>query len=401
MRKLIPFILAATVVISATIPMQSAITQQQAIQAVRNFIGDQNAQVSMTPGVTEMTTSTPSESFLDFWDDNNPYYDLTSGNYQYFVDGNSGLIRTVIVTSDLNVYPADALNCETMWARYSMMPRNHMQQPSSDTWVLRFPDGSWDPSVQLSFSRTDGGLVDQVTAFYTPVASTRPTITVTIKQAISIAKTIAGSYAWQGEDEIVYTYPYFDMEDADGVDWRTNDQGLPEPVYTITFIVSSDPTVSAAWINSESSHGMMDCATFIVYVNAANGSIVYSDGSEYLCSSETTGVKADTGLIGKQKSARLVPFTTLQALAGNHKLAATKGTKLLLINGKRMALPGRVISIKNRLYLPWQALNYIPGVKATYKAELNSLAISTTGKSVAVKMPVGKSVSTPAVKKAK
>lgn len=401
MRRLISVVVTTIIALTVVMQTQAVITQPQAIQAVKDFIGNQQAQVIMTPGVTEMTISTPMGSFLNFWADNNPYYDLTSGNYQYFVDGNSGLIRTVIVTSDLNVYPADALNCETMWTRYSMMPRSQMQQQSTDTWVLRFPDGSWDPSVQLSFSRTDGGLVDQVTAFYTPVSSTRPTITVTQQQAIYIAQTIAGSYAWQDEDEIVYTYPYFDIEDTDGVDWRTNELGLPEPIYTITFIVSSDPTVNASWINSDPPHGMMNCATFVVFVNAANGSIVYSSGSEYASFSEPTGVKAATGLIGKQKAARLVPFTTLQSLAGPHKLIATTGTKLFHVDGKPIPLPGRVISIKNRLYLPWQALNYIPGVKATYNAKVNSLSISTTVQPKAVKISVGKGVSTPAVKKAK
>ena len=377
-------------------PAQAIITQQQAVQAVRDFIGNQNAVVTYAEGVTGITYQDDLPTSLPLWVDTFPYYEMVSGNYKYYVNGNTGFIESTAVMSDLNVYPADALNAETMWARYSMLPRSQMQQRKPDFWMLRFADGSWDKNVLLSFYRDSNGLIEQVNALYSPVAANRPAITLSTQQATSIAQSVAGSYCWQDEDENVYSYPYYDLYYVDGVNWRTNAQNIPEPVYTVAFAVSSNPDVSSSWINSDQIYDLSNCAVYYVYVNAATGAIIYTFGNTFNCSDAPKGVQAHTGLTSKDKSALLVPMSTLQSLGKGHKIAALKGSKVLTVDGKKSSLPGCAVMVKGRLYLPWQALKAIPGVHPTYDAKNNALAIATTGKVVTAKK-AGKS--TPTVKK--
>ena len=377
-------------------PAQAIITQQQAVQAVRNFIGNQSAVVTYAKGVTGITYREYIPPMMSFSINTNPYYEMACGNYQYDVDGLTGFIKSTAVMSDLNVYPSDALNAETMWARYNMLPRSQMQQRKPDFWMLRFADGSWDKNVLLSFYRDSNGLIEQVNALYSPVAANRPAITLSAQQATSIAQSVAGSYCWQDEDEIVYTYPYYDLYYVDGVNWRTNAQNIPEPVYTVAFAVSSNPDVSSSWINSDQIYDLSNCAVYYVYVNAVTGAIIYTFGNTYNCGDAPKGVKAHTGLTSKGKPAMLVPMSTLQSLGKGHKIAALKGSKVLTVDGKKSSLPGCAVMVKGRLYLPWQALKAIPGVHPTYDAKNNALAIATTGKVVTAKK-AGKS--TPTVKK--
>ena len=164
----------------------------------------------------------------------------------------------------------------------------------------------------------------------------------------------------------------------------------------MAFAVSSNPDVSSSWINSDQIYDLSNCAVYYVYVNAATGAIIYTFGNTYNCGDAPKGVKAHTGLTSKGKSAMLVPMSTLQSLGKGHKIAALKGSKVLTVDGKKSVLPGCAVMVKGKLYLPWQALKAIPGVRPTYDAKNNALSISTTGKVVTAKK-AGKS--TPTVKK--
>ena len=385
MKRFAAYLAAMALTLSLAIQAQAVITQQQAVQAVRNFIGNQNAEVTYAEGVTGITYREYIPSMQSFWMDTSPYYEMVCGNYQYNVDGNTGFIKSTTVLSDLNVYPSDALNAETMWARYSMLPRSQMQHREQDWWVLGFTDGSWDMNVQLGFERDNNGLIEQANAWYEPVAANRPAITLSAQQATNIARSVAGSYCWQDEEEYVYSYPYFDLDHVDGVDWRTNAQNMPEPVYHVAFVVSSDHDVSSSWPNSEPSHDLSNCALFDVYVNAATGAILYTCSDEFLGGEGPKGVKAHTGLTSKDKSAMLVPLSTLQSLGKGHKIAALKGSKVLTVDGKKSSLPGCAVMVKGKLYLPWQSLKAIPGVRPAYNAKNNALSIATTGTVVTAK----------------
>ena len=81
----------------------------------------------------------------------------------------------------------------------------------------------------------------------------------------------------------------------------------------------------------------------------------------------------------------IMPIKSLQSLAKGHKLTAKAGEKAFTMDGKRIALPAKVVAKAGTLYLPWQALKSLPGVKCSYDAKLNKLDITTS----------------PAVKKAK
>jgi hypothetical protein len=58
-------------------------------------------------------------------------------------------------------------------------------------------------------------------------------------------------------------------------------------------------------------------------------------------------------------------------------VTAKTDAKAFTLDGKELALPAKVLSRKGVLYLPWQSLNSLPGVKAQYDAKLAKLDITT------------------------
>ncbi len=67
----------------------------------------------------------------------------------------------------------------------------------------------------------------------------------------------------------------------------------------------------------------------------------------------------------------------IQRLAAGHKLSAKAGEKAFTLDGKRVALPAKVTAKAGTLYLPWQALKSLPGIKCSYDAKFNRLDITT------------------------
>ena len=68
---------------------------------------------------------------------------------------------------------------------------------------------------------------------------------------------------------------------------------------------------------------------------------------------------------------------TLQSLAKGHTVAAKAGANAFSVDGKQLALDAKVLDRKGVLYLPWQALNNLPGVNAQLDAKLAKLSITT------------------------
>ena len=154
---------------------------------------------------------------------------------------------------------------------------------------------------------------------------------------------------------------------------------MPEPVYTLTFLVSSDPAVDASWLDDSSDADLSTCASYVVYVNAATGSIIHSAGGNFQIAKKPK--PAPVKKIQKHtiitKPASMVSLNTMKSLAKGHKITAKAGEKAFTLDGKQVALPAKVTAKAGILYLPWQALKSLPGVKCSYDAKLNKLEITT------------------------
>ena len=374
----------------------AVISEQDAIQYVRTFIGDNTAQVTSSLYHVGLTTPEPTGSSYDFWANQTSCYWLHSGARDYRVNASTGEIECVRVTSDLLLYPSEAINVEDMWSRFPTMPRNQMQQRyaniiDANCWMLRNQDNTWVYNTQIVFWKNEQGLVKMVSILHHTMPYPLPTPTMTEQQAKLIAQAVAGSYAWVDPDNNIYSMPYVDVISVDGIDWRLNQQQIPEAVYEVKYIISSDPTVSASWLDPTSNHGVDGCGVYDVFVNAMTGAIIYSEPDIFLSmkadavSAEKTKAVAKSENVVPKHVGRIVPLLTLKSLAKGHTLTAKAGEKAFTMDGKRIALPAKVVAKASTLYLPWQALKSLPGVKCSYDAKLNKLDITTS----------------PAVKKAK
>ena len=382
-----PIALVSIVAASLACSLQAhaVISESQAFQAVRDFIGNQNAVVTYADSEKGPKVYEPMNSFLDFWSNRATAYRLASGAYEYRVNADNGAIESIMVTSDLDVYPGDALNAETIWSKFPQLPRAQMQQklnnPDAESWYLRYADGTWCHPVKITFWKNEQGLIDMVTTKYQPLSLPLPTPSMTSQQAQNIAQTIAGSYAYIDIYGNLNTKPYYDVADISGIIWRLNAQGNPEAVYELDYIISADPAVNASWLDENSTHGAIDFGIYHVFVNAMTGAIIYSDVSVFYSASETKSHSSSKA--GKTKAAgiktitRVVPLPCLQALAKGHKLSAMAGEKAFTLDGKRVALPSKITAKAGTLYLPWQSLKSLPDVKCSYDAKLNRLDITT------------------------
>ncbi len=385
--KVITVLLLSLCAMIMSLQAGAVISEQQAIERVRAFIGDPTAMVTNSMGSGYMSVPENYGTALEMWCNKDPHYPFDCANRSYFVNALSGCIEMVSTDSDLTIYPADALNVEDMWSRHTDLPRAQMQLHGEDNWELRYPDGTWNPFVRLSLDRDEQGLVKGVFVWNKPIPLPLPTPTMTPKQAVSIAKSIAGSYTWNDYEGNICGMPYFDVLDIDGIKWHINQKGDPEAVYEVSFLISDDPAVNASWSDEQSEHGLEGCGIYRVNVDACSGAILQADASIYLCAktppAPKKGVRKNTAAKAKTKtvapSVRMVPLRTMMALAPSQTITAKPGEKAFTLDGKRIALPYKVAAQSGRYYLPWQALKYLPGVRVSYDEKTHRLDVTTTG----------------------
>ncbi len=191
------------------------------------------------------------------------------------------------------------------------------------------------------------------------------------KQALSIAQNyLTGLYS----EPITYSLSTIYQNQL--LIQQPDNFGVWQPVWKFFYEVQ---TVAA---NPEDQWG----EGYNVYVNAVDGS-VFDDRDQWL-----GGTGESKPAFGKQVGLRVmcdgqmlrtgqstdVPIGWLKALTKTHKLSATAGEKAFIMDGKRIALPAKVVAKAGTLYLPWQALKSLPSVKCSYDPKLNRLDITTT-----------------------
>ncbi len=249
----------------------------------------------------------------------------------------------------------------------TLMAKLTMVQPGY--WLYRQANGIEHPDTYVYVQVDHNGVLNFAEMNDEGFADYRGSIPITPAKAMEIAghwvrtahQTDQGKLTWP-DSEFQLTYGFYDKSLA-----------YPVPVYTVT-------------CDLPDSLNRCGCAShFDMKVNAVTGEVWSStdygwDGSHQIVA------KSNMLVIGYGKEfARgyidgLIPLKRLAAVAPQQKLSAKAGDAAFIVDGKRVVLPSKVVSKDGVLYLPWQALKYLKGVKTVYYPKANFLQVTTSAK---------------------
>ena len=346
------------------------------LQAIRNWVGDQTFQVEFESEVHD------NEIRVDDFGVAQPPYRSYKHDFEthhrhsttFHVSTTSANQRQVIFYGE---FIHDAKFMLTSAPNYRQLAWSYLQahlpsdkintlQPTSSPSVFApiLPSGVIDWYKRVEVFIRDTGEVNYVYMFdgNTPLYSGDVAVSLAQAQTYSSAYTSSLFMA-----PMVIEYP--NTLDTNDLIMAPDALGVWQPVWRRFTTVTSDE----------------DDVGFYVYVNAVDGS-VFDDRDQWL-----GGIIDSKPKFGKQIGFRIlrdgqiirtgkhtdVPIGWLQALAKGHKLSAKAGEKAFNLDGKRVALPAKVTAKAGTLYLPWQALKSLPGIKCSYDAKLNRLDITT------------------------
>ncbi len=360
------FTLLAVIAACISSPVYAQIDSQD-LQAVRTWTGDSNYQMRFF-----LTVDAPEELTNEFGIFESPYryYKGTDGTgFGVTIDQHQVIKYTKYNPDQMLMGGTNSNYASLSWSYLqSHLPTSKLAtlQPTSEPGVFA-PVSShgvidWHNRVEVILN-SDG------TPRYVYVYNaTAPLYTGAISLNLVQAKALAEQYMQNilpGEVTVTFS----DMLATNNLIMAPDSLGIWQPVWQIL-------------MEAESGDEEVGC---YVYVNAVDGS-VFDDRDAWL-----GGIINSKPKYGKQIGFRIlrdgqiirtgkhtdVPIGWLHALAKGHKLSAKAGEKAFTLDGKRVALPAKVTAKAGTLYLPWQALKSLPGVKCSYDAKLNRLDITT------------------------
>lgn len=302
------------------------------------------------------------------------------------------------VTPSITTYRVDSINNTVIWRTLKTSKIDILGNNTAlyDTVATQFLTSHHSAQFLDLYQKVAPGLyyrkhTSTVLDFYNPLEVIvnsdgiphiyrRPTITTpSYSGTTSIAKaqalTIAQNYL-TGLYTVPITYFLSTIYQNQLLIHQPDDLGVWQPVWKFFYEVQ---TVA---VNPEDQWD----EGFNIYVNAVDGS-VFDDRDQWLGGTGESNPK-----YGKKVGLRVmydgqmlrtgettdVPIGWLKTLTKGHKLTAKTGEKAFTMDGKQIALPSKVVAKAGTLYLPWQALKSLPGVKCSYDAKLNRLDITTT-----------------------
>ena len=306
--------------------------------------------------------------------------------------GNIGIVDWHMRSSSASgIYYSPDIN--TIWAMRPDLPRDKMVTTTKGWYRYIRPDGIVDPSVYL-IVMYDG---DKICGFYTankpsllePCDSLLP-----LHQARSVAQDVAQHYVYADMNGSAISWPYIYEQYPERVmaEICKDVVGSSYPVYDFVYRLTDKESIN------------FDDEETLIYpilnirINAITGEVLWVIQESYKASSSSIAPKTtkpvtklpavDVVLNAKDaklgfplvvvKNTTYIAMPTLQSLAKGHAVAAKAGAKAFSVDGKQLALDAKILDRKGVLYLPWQSLNNLPGVKAQFDAKLAKLSITTT-----------------------
>ena len=295
------------------------------------------------------------------------------------------------------------VNEDFIWSLRPDLPRDKMVQIHDGYYCYKRPDGVFDPRVMLAMNRNNG-VTTGFTALNKPNAAPSPKINLSEAEARVISKTIAADSIYDNGKGEAVSWPYYCETHPE---WArptlyTDDTNGSFIAYDFSYEPSDDPNMVSNKANEGMTHGL---CTIGIRINATTGDAVSVTQHFYLASNASTGVKTNKPIsrypaihvslntkdaklgfpIIQVKNTTYIAMPTLQSLAKGHTVAAKAGAKAFSLDGKQLTLDAKVLDRKGVLYLPWQALNNLPGVKAQFDAKLAKLSITTAAQNASAK----------------
>ncbi len=283
----------------------------------------------------------------------------------------------------------ETYNDDLVWNLRPDIPRDRMVKYYRGMYLLEHDEGLLDSRVAIDIAYAGTSAIG-FTAQSQSTDKPLPPNKVNIEDAYRIAHRVASNWVYMVNNER-YTWPYVFDDDSmlKTAVICTEMNGDPYIAYPFNFYLSNRDTCSP--------EDKMGLPIVCVNVSATTGDVVdarlliFASNDRHLGKKTT---KAATkwpavSVLQNGKDAKLgfplvvvknqayIALTTVRALAKGHALAAKANAKAFSLDGKQLALDAKVLNRKGVLYLPWQALNSLPGVKAQFDAKLAKLDITT------------------------
>ena len=361
-RKILALFLFTTVAAHAQVDPDD-------LQAIRTWVGDPNYTVTFLGQDTEQSVLADDYGML--MPSNRTYLHKDGSNRTSFrvsMDSHQVITYTNNSPNDIRLLEDSPNYRQQAWSYI----QNHL--PAAKTATLQqtgypmlfapvYPNGVID-----WVNRVEAYLLADGTPFTVYVCNgVAPVYTGTIPITLTQAQILCSNYLGNLYPEATVSYPQYYYTNQ--LIMAPDALGVWQPVWRRFCEVTNDEDEIGCY----------------VYVNAVDGS-VFDDRDQWL-----GGIIDSKPKFGKQIGFRIlrdgqlirtgkhtdVPIGWLQSLTKGHKLSAKAGEKAFTLDGKRVVLPSKVVAKAGILYLPWQALKSLPGVKCSYDAKLNKLEITT------------------------
>ena len=247
----------------------------------------------------------------------------------------------------------------------TLMAKVTMVWPSC--WMHRQANGILHPDTYVYVESNRNGEIVYAEMYDGEYADYNGPINITPEKAMVLADkwVRADHYTNQGR----YTWLHSDYKLKYGLYDKT--LTYPAPVYTVV-------------CDLPASLQRCDCEShFNININAVTGEVWDEEDSgrnlSVVAATKSQMLVVDYDFkFNRGYIDGLIPLKRLIAFS-DQKLSAKVGESVFYVNGKRTALPSKVVSKHGNLYLPWQALKSLKGVTTTYYPKINFLRVKTTG----------------------
>ncbi len=322
------------------------------------------------------------------------YISVDVGDRAYRIDQDSGMVNLVISNTDESGRAKAPIAMSELRTICPDLPYDRMyisvEDPNYIEYALKYSNGCYDRNVSYHYQNDASGQVRYISIRNNPIGEFPMPIKMTKDEAISIGIRASNDYHHPVGDGRYESYGHTKVTGVIGPMLDRDISGDVTPVYIIYSRVSGKDdfeSMTGTSIRENSS-------SLTTVVNATNGEViqyVYSTDIEakahgkYVSASKTPIIQltlneADLLLHRPcliQRQTVIIPLSFIQSLAKGHTVAAKAGAKAFSLDGKQLTLDAKVLDRKGVLYLPWQSLNSLPGVKAQFDAKLAKLSITT------------------------
>ena len=264
-------------------------------------------------------------------------------------------------------------------------------------YYARRPDGLLDVRKEVAVTYIEGKLYS-LSAFDISDNSPVPKVNIEPNQAKAIVKSAADHFAFTDTKNETHMWPYYieQLGTSNEATVNVDINGCLYVSYDYRFSLYVQPIQQCTVVDSKDPDERR-YPTLCVSVNATTGDIQKTHVEFISTGGVCYGVNLDhpvahippIEVIENERDVQLgfpcvvdndttyIAMPTLQSLAKGHTVAANAGDKTFNLDGTKLALTAKVLDRKGVLYLPWQSLNNLPGVKAQFDAKLAKLSITT------------------------